>query len=191
MMPFTKKRSTLDETKGLSVAEKFAKIQSDQEKGIEPMMPGQQEDTGIRVTISHPFPEKDRVAWLSIGFTREEVFSNDPLVDKLKKASIKLAGELQADFDEAMVLAEPIVAPNKASSPPNTTIAPAVQASGDDEECPKCRSKMKWLTKPRKDGKTDKQGNAITWSAWSCPNTHPSIDVSERCTQELIFLDKR
>jgi len=177
----------LGETEGLSVSEKFAKIQSDKEKGIEPMMPGQQEDTGIRVSISHPFPEKDRVAWLSIGFTREEVFSNDPLVDKLKKASIRLAGELQKDFDEAMALAEPIVAPKKASSPAQTKPVAAAQASGDDNKCPSCSSKRIWITKPHKSGDKDKYGKVKTWSAWSCPNTDPKIDISERCTEELDF----
>lgn len=166
----------------MSLRERFGQLQGDQKKGKE-MIPGQ-EDNMIRISISHKFKKKDEVAWMSVSFTREEVLKNDPVIGDIKVKVISLVEEYKKNFDDAMDMAEPFVTQPTQVEPQK---AKAESASGDDKACPKCGSKMNWIRKPYRDGRKDNEGNALMWGAHGCPNTSPKIDISERCTQELIF----
>lgn len=166
-----------------TVHEKFEQLQEDLKKG-DKVIPDQREDTGIRISLSHKFRKKDEVAWMSIGLTREEILKDNPVIGDIKVKVISLVEEIKKNFDDAMDLAEPVVTQPTQMQPKKAT---AAQASGDDNKCPSCGSKRSWITKDHKSGNKDKYGKVKTWSAWSCPNTDPNIDISQRCTQELDF----
>jgi len=144
------------------------------------------DDNMVRIRITHPFPEIARVATIDVCFTREELLdeSKAPERDRLVKTTISEAEKMIGDFDMAMSVVEPLVG---VRSPAKITTTPAPapeQASGDDEPCPTCNSKMVWITKTSK--KTNRP-----WSAWSCPKTHPSIPAADRCSQKLVFPDNK
>jgi len=90
-----------------SIAQEF---KDKHEKGELDMPPFDPENEVCRVSLSHPFKgEKDRVAWISLAFTRKELLTNDPVVDDLAKRIIKKVELIFAEFDEGMKLVSPLV----------------------------------------------------------------------------------
>lgn len=156
-----------------SLAEKFKEHQT---KGESQVNPGEPENELIRISLSHPFPgQKDRVAWISIPFTRKELLENSVEVDNAIKATIKKVELTFAEFDEGMKLVAPLVPallPNRQAPPAQPPIqAPAVaDGSAPAPVCEFCGTPKYW--KPP--GVSQKSGQAYN-GFWACATytNHP------------------
>lgn len=156
------------------------------EKGELDMPPFDAENEICRVSLSHPFPgQKDRVAWISLSFTRKELLENDPVVDDLAKRVIKKVELIFAEFDEGMKLVAPLVPallpapgtpnaqPQPGSPPPQ---APVSQDGSGAQACEICGTAM-YMKPAGVNFKTKQPYDAFL----ACPNyqSHPKAPVQQ------------
>jgi len=166
-----------------SISNKFEKLLEAQKKGRLDMS---NEENMIIINKTFAFRDKG-YGKMEIPFTREEVLdeSKGPERDRLIQASIELAKKVMTDFDASMKVYDGLVNPSPLKTRTDGTLMAPAQAEGDDEACPTCGSKMTWINRK------SKKAPFKPWSAWSCPKTHPSIPEADRCTQKLVFPDKK
>lgn len=155
-------------------------------KGELDMPPFDAENEICRVSLSHPFKgEKDRVAWISLSFTRKELLTNDVVVDDLAKRVIKKVELIFAEFDEGMKLVAPLVpallpAPGTPNHQAQQQVqqpvqqAPAVVDGSAPKACEICGTALYW--KPPGE---NFQTKAPYEGFWACPNykSHPRAPV--------------
>lgn len=156
------------------------------EKGELDMPPFDAENEICRVSLSHPFKgEKDRVAWISLSFTRKELLENDPVVDDLAKRVIKKVEFIFAEFDEGMKLVAPLVpallpapgTPNHQAQQQGTPPpAPASEDGTSLGACEQCGTTM-YMKPAGVNFKTKEPYDAFP----ACPNykSHPKAPVQQ------------
>jgi len=152
-----------------SIAEEFKN-----KKGELDMPPMDPDNEIIRISLSHPFPEKDRVAWISIPFTRKELATNDPAVDQMIRDVVNKVKVAFPVFDADMKMVDPIIkvlapAPGTPNAQPQqpgpAQPAPASADGTAPQACEVCGVTLFW-----KPPGVNFQTKAPYEGFWACPN---------------------